>query len=84
MVMSITKVVEMNIGFKEKGLIYPILTNTEFSQQIFVKETKYETLRKFAHRQRSCPKEVDGRTDRKDEGNSRFLYVYWSVHRRGK
>jgi hypothetical protein len=33
----------MNIGFKVKGLISQILTNPEFSQQIFVKETKYET-----------------------------------------
>jgi hypothetical protein len=33
----------MNLGFKVKGLISPIATNPEFSQQIFVKETKYET-----------------------------------------
>ena len=46
----------MNIGFKVNGLISLILTNPEFSQQISVKETKYETSRKFAHRDRSCPK----------------------------
>ena len=45
----------MNIGFKVKGLISPILTNPEFSQQIFVTETKCETSRNFAHRERSCP-----------------------------
>jgi len=72
MVTSITKVVEWtNVVLKVKGLISTILTNPEFSQQIFVKETKYETSRKSAQRERSCPKWVDGRTDGQD-GQSLF------------
>jgi hypothetical protein len=35
----------MNIGFEVKGHIFPILTNPEFSQHIFVNETKHETTK---------------------------------------
>ena len=60
----------MNIALEVKGLISPILTNPEFSQQSSVKETKYETSRKSAQRERSCPKWVV------DEGNSRFSQLW--------